>query len=191
MPLWKEQALKDWKWACPSGYYFSKSIDIDVWVCFFFLIYQWQLHVSAEHRIPVSFPVLIRKLEGWLFLQSCGFLTPWCFSFFPAQYPHEVNGTPMYLYEVATESVCESAARLLFMSIKWAKSVPAFSTLSLQDQVWPRGYWALWEGGWEKNNLVSLMKLEVIWINHEGQASFLSSNGETVFPSFLLWVQNI
>ncbi|MBV95297.1 Nuclear receptor subfamily 2 group E member 1, partial [Eschrichtius robustus] len=51
------------------------------------------------------------------------------------KYPHEVNGTPMYLYEVATESVCESAARLLFMSIKWAKSVPAFSTLSLQDQV--------------------------------------------------------
>lgn len=41
----------------------------------------------------------------------------------------------MYLYEVAAESVCESAARLLFMSIKWAKSVPAFSTLSLQDQV--------------------------------------------------------
>nr|4XAJ_A Chain A, Maltose-binding periplasmic protein,Nuclear receptor subfamily 2 group E member 1 [Escherichia coli O157:H7]4XAJ_B Chain B, Maltose-binding periplasmic protein,Nuclear receptor subfamily 2 group E member 1 [Escherichia coli O157:H7]4XAJ_C Chain C, Maltose-binding periplasmic protein,Nuclear receptor subfamily 2 group E member 1 [Escherichia coli O157:H7]4XAJ_D Chain D, Maltose-binding periplasmic protein,Nuclear receptor subfamily 2 group E member 1 [Escherichia coli O157:H7] len=34
-----------------------------------------------------------------------------------------------------TESVCESAARLLFMSIKWAKSVPAFSTLSLQDQL--------------------------------------------------------
>uniref|UniRef100_K7FEX2 Nuclear receptor subfamily 2 group E member 1 n=1 Tax=Pelodiscus sinensis TaxID=13735 RepID=K7FEX2_PELSI len=52
-----------------------------------------------------------------------------------SQYPHEVNGTPMYLYEVATESVCESAARLLFMSIKWAKSVPAFSTLSLQDQL--------------------------------------------------------
>lgn len=51
------------------------------------------------------------------------------------QYPHEVSGTPMYLYEVATESVCESAARLLFMSIKWAKSVPAFSTLPLPDQV--------------------------------------------------------
>ncbi|CAM9903494.1 unnamed protein product [Bubo scandiacus] len=54
---------------------------------------------------------------------------------YPPKYPHEVNGTPMYLYEVATESVCESAARLLFMSIKWAKSVPAFSTLSLQDQL--------------------------------------------------------
>uniref|UniRef100_A0A3Q2Q5L2 Nuclear receptor subfamily 2 group E member 1 n=1 Tax=Fundulus heteroclitus TaxID=8078 RepID=A0A3Q2Q5L2_FUNHE len=51
------------------------------------------------------------------------------------KYPHEVSGTPMYLYEVATESVCESAARLLFMSIKWAKSVPAFSTLPLSDQV--------------------------------------------------------
>lgn len=56
-----------------------------------------------------------------------------CFQFL--QYPHEVSGTPMYLYEVATESVCESAARLLFMSIKWAKSVPAFSTLPLSDQV--------------------------------------------------------
>ncbi|MCI4395838.1 hypothetical protein PGIGA_G00196700 [Pangasianodon gigas] len=51
------------------------------------------------------------------------------------KYPHEVSGAPMYLYEVATESVCESAARLLFMSIKWAKSVPAFSTLPLQDQL--------------------------------------------------------
>uniref|UniRef100_A0A3P9HFW0 Nuclear receptor subfamily 2, group E, member 1 n=1 Tax=Oryzias latipes TaxID=8090 RepID=A0A3P9HFW0_ORYLA len=51
------------------------------------------------------------------------------------KYPHEVSGTPMYLYEVATESVCESAARLLFMSIKWAKSVPAFSTLPLSDQL--------------------------------------------------------
>uniref|UniRef100_A0A8C2ZZA5 Nuclear receptor subfamily 2, group E, member 1 n=1 Tax=Cyclopterus lumpus TaxID=8103 RepID=A0A8C2ZZA5_CYCLU len=45
------------------------------------------------------------------------------------------SGTPLYLYEVATESVCESAARLLFMSIKWAKSVPAFSTLPLSDQL--------------------------------------------------------
>uniref|UniRef100_A0A8C2HGN0 Nuclear receptor subfamily 2 group E member 1 n=1 Tax=Cyprinus carpio TaxID=7962 RepID=A0A8C2HGN0_CYPCA len=50
------------------------------------------------------------------------------------KYPHEVSGNPMFLYEVATESVCESAARLLFMSIKWAKSVPAFSTLPLPDQ---------------------------------------------------------
>ncbi|XP_033859133.2 nuclear receptor subfamily 2 group E member 1-like isoform X1 [Acipenser ruthenus] len=51
------------------------------------------------------------------------------------KYPHEVSAAPMYLCEVATESVCESAARLLFMSIKWAKSVPAFSTLPLQDQL--------------------------------------------------------
>lgn len=51
----------------------------------------------------------------------------------------------MYLYEVATESVCESAARLLFMSIKWAKSVPAFSTLPLSDQVHLHGgQAALW-----------------------------------------------
>uniref|UniRef100_A0A673JJS7 Nuclear receptor subfamily 2 group E member 1 n=1 Tax=Sinocyclocheilus rhinocerous TaxID=307959 RepID=A0A673JJS7_9TELE len=43
------------------------------------------------------------------------------------KYPHEVSGTPMYLYEVATESVCESAARLLFMSIKWAKTKPKYA----------------------------------------------------------------
>lgn len=53
----------------------------------------------------------------------------------------------MYLYEVATESVCESAARLLFMSIKWAKSVPAFSTLSLQDQV------SHWQWEWHRPGL--------------------------------------
>ncbi|GLD71202.1 nuclear receptor subfamily 2 group E member 1 isoform X1 [Lates japonicus] len=40
----------------------------------------------------------------------------------PSWYPHEVSGTPMYLYEVATGCVW-SAARLLFMSIK-GKSVP-------------------------------------------------------------------
>lgn len=85
--------------------------------------------------MSISFLFLARKLKSWLVLKGCGFFTFWCLCFFSHQYPHEVNGTPMYLYEVATESVCESAARLLFMSIKWAKSVPAFSTLSLQDQV--------------------------------------------------------
>lgn len=184
MPLWKEQAPKDWKWAFPNGYYFSNSIDIDV--CF--LSTNGNCMFKQNIQMPISFPTLIRKLKVWLFLQSCGFLTPWCFSFFPAQYPHEVNGTPMYLYEVATESVCESAARLLFMSIKWAKSVPAFSTLSLQDQVWPRGHWALGEGDWggKKNPTgISLMKLNVTWENHEGQASVLKSNEEMIFISFL------
>lgn len=76
-----------------------------------------------------------------LLARVCCLFVPFYFIFFKMfiylnlQYPHEVTGTPLYLYEVATESVCESAARLLFMSIKWAKSVPAFSTLPLSDQV--------------------------------------------------------
>ena len=34
-----------------------------------------------------------------------------------------------------TETLCESAARLLFMNVKWAKNVPAFTSLNLNDQV--------------------------------------------------------
>lgn len=36
---------------------------------------------------------------------------------------------------VTTESICESAARLLFMNVKWAKNVPAFTNLPLSDQL--------------------------------------------------------
>lgn len=139
-------AAGDRKARCPSGRTGPQRVEMGLsqWLlflkfyryrCLFFLSTDGNCVFKQNIQTPISFPSLIRKLKGWLFLQSCGFLTLWCFSFFPAQYPHEVNGTPMYLYEVATESVCESAARLLFMSIKWAKSVPAFSTLSLQDQV--------------------------------------------------------
>ncbi|KAG7313168.1 hypothetical protein JYU34_000261 [Plutella xylostella] len=33
------------------------------------------------------------------------------------------------------EAMCEAAARLLFMNVKWAKSVPAFMSLSLPDRL--------------------------------------------------------
>ncbi|XP_059485557.1 nuclear receptor subfamily 2 group E member 1 [Neocloeon triangulifer] len=33
------------------------------------------------------------------------------------------------------EAVCEVAARLLFMNVKWARSLPAFTSLSLKDQL--------------------------------------------------------
>lgn len=36
---------------------------------------------------------------------------------------------------ISTETICESAARLLFMNVKWAKNVPAFTSLSLSDQL--------------------------------------------------------
>ncbi|XP_069705499.1 nuclear receptor subfamily 2 group E member 1 [Periplaneta americana] len=34
-----------------------------------------------------------------------------------------------------TETLCESAARLLFMNVKWAKNVPAFTSLNFHDQL--------------------------------------------------------
>ena len=33
------------------------------------------------------------------------------------------------------ETICESAARLLFMNVRWAKSVPAFTALPSRDQI--------------------------------------------------------
>ncbi|ESO85739.1 hypothetical protein LOTGIDRAFT_130367, partial [Lottia gigantea] len=46
-------------------------------------------------------------------------------------YPHEM----MQAYLNNPETICEAAARLLFMSVKWAKTVPAFLSLPFRDQV--------------------------------------------------------
>ena len=42
------------------------------------------------------------------------------------------------------DTICEAAARLLFMSVKWAKNVPAFLSLPFRDQV------VLLEEGWRE-----------------------------------------
>lgn len=42
---------------------------------------------------------------------------------------------PPIMPMVSTESICESAARLLFMNVKWAKNVPAFTNLPISDQL--------------------------------------------------------
>uniref|UniRef100_A0A8C7HJI8 Nuclear receptor subfamily 2 group E member 3 n=1 Tax=Oncorhynchus kisutch TaxID=8019 RepID=A0A8C7HJI8_ONCKI len=39
------------------------------------------------------------------------------------------------LYPSSTENVYETSARLLFMSVKWAKNLPVFSNLPFRDQV--------------------------------------------------------
>ncbi len=36
---------------------------------------------------------------------------------------------------LSLEAICESASRLLFMNIRWVKSVPAFVTLPSSDQM--------------------------------------------------------
>ena len=38
-------------------------------------------------------------------------------------------------WSFSQETICESAARLLFMNVRWAKSVPAFTTLPSRDQI--------------------------------------------------------
>ncbi|XP_046654385.1 nuclear receptor subfamily 2 group E member 1-like [Daphnia pulicaria] len=56
------------------------------------------------------------------------------------KYPHEMfNAVPaaaaMMPWNFSPETICESAARLLFMNVRWAKSVPAFTTLPSRDQI--------------------------------------------------------
>ncbi|NP_001158362.1 tailless [Saccoglossus kowalevskii] len=55
-------------------------------------------------------------------------------------YPYEL--TPSYCSN--PEAICETAARLLFMSVKWAKNVPAFLSLPFRDQL------LLLEEGWRE-----------------------------------------
>lgn len=45
--------------------------------------------------------------------------------------PHQ----PTALVPPSAEQICESAATLLLMNVKWAKNVPAFSSLAMPDQL--------------------------------------------------------
>jgi hypothetical protein len=39
------------------------------------------------------------------------------------------------MYYSSPETVCEAAAKLLFMSVKWARNIPSFISLAFRDQV--------------------------------------------------------
>ncbi|XP_076077717.1 nuclear receptor subfamily 2 group E member 1-like [Mytilus galloprovincialis] len=58
------------------------------------------------------------------------------------KYPHELM--PAVYPMASPDAICEVAARLLFMSVKWTKSVPAFVGLPYRDQV------LLLEEGWRE-----------------------------------------
>ncbi|KAF6212781.1 hypothetical protein GE061_010490 [Apolygus lucorum] len=51
------------------------------------------------------------------------------------------------------EAICESAARLLFMNVRWAKNVPAFTSLHMKDQM------TLLEESWRELFLVGWAQL--------------------------------
>lgn len=48
--------------------------------------------------------------------------------------PSYLPGTITSAYTLETEAVSESAAKLLFLAVKWAKSVPSFNHISIRDQ---------------------------------------------------------
>ncbi len=56
------------------------------------------------------------------------------------KYPHEIlnfpaTATAALQSKIATESLSEMAARLLFMNVRWAQHVPAFTSLPYRDQL--------------------------------------------------------
>ena len=54
----------------------------------------------------------------------------------PAGLMNGMGGSVSFpLMMFGAETLCETAARLLFMNVKWAKSVPAFVSLPLRDQL--------------------------------------------------------
>ena len=62
------------------------------------------------------------------------------FVIFLFKYPSEVASIPAD----SAETVCEAAARILFLSVKWVRSIPAFLSIPFSDQV------ALLEEGWRE-----------------------------------------
>ena len=56
------------------------------------------------------------------------------------------------------ENIYESAAKLLFMSVKWSRSIPSFQQLAASDQQ------LLLESGWSQLFVLSLAQWTVIVI---------------------------
>jgi len=68
------------------------------------------------------------------------------------RFGHQTSGIPYpsqqeiatSLYCSTPDAICESAARLLFISVKWARNIPSFVNLPFRDQV------ILLEEGWRE-----------------------------------------
>lgn len=64
------------------------------------------------------------------------------------RFAHQNPGIPytpqQEIYSSTPDAICESAARLLFISVKWARNIPSFVNLPFRDQV------ILLEEGWRE-----------------------------------------
>ena len=101
-------------------------------------------------------------------MKHCVLCTSW-------QYPHEV----LQAYCGNPEAICEAAARLLFMSVKWAKTVPAFVALPFRDQV------VLLEESWRELFVLGAAQFQI----PIDAGPLLAAAGQCgTFRSWLLWL---
>ncbi|KAK3087567.1 hypothetical protein FSP39_007621 [Pinctada imbricata] len=77
-----------------------------------------------------------------------------------------------YLSRTSAENVYEIAAKLLFMSVKWARNIPSFLQLPFRDQA------ILLEESWCELFILSAAQ----WSLHVDAATLLNSNGYTMEP---------
>ena len=75
----------------------------------------------------------------------------------------------MQSYLSSPEALCEAAARLLFMNVRWMKSIPAFLSLPYQDQL------ILLEEGWRELFVLGACQFQMPLES----ASLLAHAGET------------
>ncbi|XP_054723575.1 nuclear receptor subfamily 2 group E member 1-like, partial [Uloborus diversus] len=97
---------------------------------------------------------------------------------FPGPLCHPTPKYPFHMLFPTTiisnpETICESAARLLFMNVKWVKSVPAFMALPVKDQL------LLVQESWKELFLLSCAQFNLpLDVNHQLSASGLSASDD-------------
>ena len=75
------------------------------------------------------------------------------------------------------DSICEQAARLLFMNVRWARNLPIFTALPIRDQM------LLLEESWRELFILTAAQYELpIELGHLLSSTALSSDTERILP---------
>lgn len=104
---------------------------------FLFLHFPLSLLLNLSSQVfTISLPVYIISRFDLLYLNnSTSFPVDENIDVTSNEPERESSDYHMSLYPSSTENVYETSARLLFMSVKWAKNLPVFSNLPFRDQV--------------------------------------------------------
>lgn len=130
--------------------YFATNIKRIVLFCRFLAVQQERQPNSARLLKPPMGDEYASKLVNSDFLTSLIVAEP-CREAVH-RFGHQAPGIPYpsqqeiatSLYCSTPDAICESAARLLFISVKWARNIPSFVNLPFRDQV------ILLEEGWRE-----------------------------------------